>query len=102
MTKPSSTVYVRMDPILKETAEDILSKLGISSSSAVQMFYRQIVLNRGIPFDLRLPDGRPTAIGGMTRPELDAQLQKGIDSLNNGPLFTADDIDHELSRDFGI
>ena len=43
----SSALYVRMDPTLKESAEEILSQLGISSSSAVQMFYRQIVLHRG-------------------------------------------------------
>ena len=35
----SSALYVRMDPTLKESAEEILSQLGISSSSAVQMFY---------------------------------------------------------------
>lgn len=60
----SSAVYVRMDPTLKETAEDILAQLGITSSSAVQMLYRQIILHRGLPFSLTLPDERPIAIGG--------------------------------------
>ena len=77
----SSALYVRMDPTLKESAEEILSQLGISSSSAVQMFYRQIVLHRGLPFHLQLPDNRPVAIGGMSRTELDREIKKGIDSL---------------------
>ena len=41
------------------------------------MFYSKIVLTRGMPFELRLPYPKPTAIGGMTREELDAELEKG-------------------------
>lgn len=63
----TSTVYARIDTEIKENAESILSQLGISPSSAIQMFYSQIVLKRGIPFELRLPSRKPTAIGGMTR-----------------------------------
>lgn len=72
----SSALYVRMDPTLKESAEEILSQLGISSSSAVQMFYHQIVLHRGLPFHLQLPDNRPVAIGGMSRTELDREIKR--------------------------
>ena len=97
----SSALYVRMDPALKESAEEILS-LGISSSSAVQMFYHQIVLHRGLPFQLQLPNNRPVAIGGMSYTELDREIKKGIDSLEVGPLCSADDVDQELARDFGI
>ncbi len=46
----TATVYVRMDKSLKENAEEILSKLGITPSGAVQMLYSQIVLRQGIPF----------------------------------------------------
>ena len=97
----SSALDVRMDPTLKESAEEILSQLGISSSSAVQMFYHQIVLHRGLPFHLQLPDNRPVAIGGMSRTELDREIKKGIDSLEAGPLYSADDVDQELAKDFG-
>ena len=51
----TSTVYARIDTEIKENAESILSQLGISPSSAIQMFYSQIVLKRGMPFELRLP-----------------------------------------------
>lgn len=101
MMANSSTVYVRMDTNLKENAEDILSQLGISASSAVQMFYKQIVLHRGIPFDMKLPADKPVAIGGMSRAEFDAELQMGMNALKNGPRFSADDIDQEFAREFG-
>lgn len=66
------------------------------------MLYSQIVLTRGIPFDLRLPYAKPTAIGGMSREQLDAELQKGMDSLKSGKTYTADEVEAELAREFGI
>ncbi len=98
----SSAVYVRMDPALKETAEEILAQLGITSSGAVQMLYKQIILHRGLPFSLTLPDDRPTAIGGMSRTQIDAELNKGMESLQGGARYSADEVDQELAQEFGI
>ena len=85
----TSAVYARIDTGLKNDAEGILSKLGISPSGAIQMLYSQIVLRNGIPFDLKLPYTKPTAIGNMTRKELDAELEAGIASLKTGKVVTA-------------
>ena len=98
----TSAIYARIDSNLKESAENILQQLGISPSSAIQMLYSQIVLTRGLPLDLRLPSRRPTAIGGMSREEVDAELMKGMDSLKSGRAYTADEVDAELKREFGI
>ena len=98
----TTAVYARIDTALKENAERILSQLGISPSSAIQMLYSQIVLTKGIPFELRLPSAKPTAIGGMSREQLDAELLKGVESMKSGKIYTADEVDAELKREFGI
>ena len=98
----TTAVYARIDTGLKENAEEILSQLGISPSSAIQMLYSQIVLTRGLPLDLHLPSSKPVAIGSMNQAELDAELMKGIDSVKSGRTYTADEVDAELSREFGI
>lgn len=98
----TSAVYARIDSGLKESAESILQQLGISPSSAIQMLYSQIVLTRGMPLDLHLPSWKPTAIGGMSREELDAELMKGMESLKSGKVYTADEVDAELAKEFGI
>ena len=98
----TSAIYARIDSNLKESAENILQQLGISPSSAIQMLYSQIVLTRGLPLDLRLPSRTPTAIGGMSREEVDTELMKGMDSLKSGRAYTADEVDAELKREFGI
>lgn len=97
----TSAVYARIDTGLKENAEGILSKLGITPSSAIQMLYSQIVLRQGLPFDLKLPVSRPTAIGGMTRAEIDAELQKVIESLKAGS-YTTDEIDAMMAEEFDL
>ena len=54
MSKTAMT-HVRLTPEVKEEAEAILKELGISVSAATEMFYRQIIANKGLPFDLRVP-----------------------------------------------
>ena len=98
----TTAIYARIDTELKENAEEILSKLGISPSSAIQMLYSQIVLTRGLPLHLYLTSATPTAIGAMTQTELDAELLKGIKSLKSGRTYTADEVDAQLSKEFGI
>lgn len=41
---------------IKEQAEQVLDQLGIPMSDAVSMFLRQVVLQRGIPFEIKLPE----------------------------------------------
>ena len=98
----TSAIYARIDTNLKNSAEGILSQLGISPSSAIQMFYSQIVLKKGMPFDLRLPSSKPSDVSAMTREQLDAELQKGVDSIKAGKVYSADEVDATLAKEFGI
>lgn len=98
----TTAVYARIDSELKKDAENILSQLGITPTSAIQMLYSQIVLTRGLPLDLHIPSAKPTAIGDMNRVELDVELSKGLESLKTGKTYTVDDVDEVLSKDFKI
>lgn len=98
----TTAVYARIDTDLKENAESILSQLGISPSSAIQMLYSQIVLRGGMPFDLRLPSKKPVAAGAMTEAQLDAELTKGMASIESDRAYTADEVDEEMHKRYGI
>lgn len=54
MTK-SSTMSIRIDPEIKIEADAVLSYLGMTTSEAVTIFLRQVVLNNGIPFLVKAP-----------------------------------------------
>ena len=98
----TSPVYARIDTSLKENAESILAKLGITPTGAIQMLYSQIVLHNGIPFDVRIPTPKPVAAGALSRAELDAELMKGVESLKAGKGYSADEVDAMLQKEFGI
>ena len=51
---------------------------------------------------LRLPAPQPVAAGALSRAEMDAELKKGMESVKSGKLYTADEIDAELAKEFGI
>lgn len=52
----SAMIRARIDPILKDEVEAILQELGLSTSQAILLFYQQIRLSRGLPFEVRLPN----------------------------------------------
>ena len=52
----SAIISARVRPELKEDAEAILARLGITATQAITMFYEQIRMNKGIPFDLKIPE----------------------------------------------
>jgi DNA-damage-inducible protein J len=52
----SGMIRARVLPELKAEAESILDQIGLSPSDAIRMFYKQVVLSRGLPFEARLPN----------------------------------------------
>jgi DNA-damage-inducible protein J len=52
----TATIQVRIEPKLKSDVEKILDKMGISASQAISMFYSSIKLNKGIPFEMKVPN----------------------------------------------
>ena len=52
----SAMIRARVDPQLKDEVEDLFAQLGLSTTEAITLFYRQVKLNRGLPFDVRIPN----------------------------------------------
>ena len=52
----TATVRARLQPDLKEQAEGILERVGLTTTEAITLFYRQVVLHRGLPFAVRVPN----------------------------------------------
>jgi addiction module RelB/DinJ family antitoxin len=50
----TAVTHVRLTPEIKKQAENILRELGFSISAAHELFYRQIIVNQGFPFELRI------------------------------------------------
>lgn len=89
----TATLNLRVNPAVKEQAEGILSKLGLSVSAAVDIYLRQISLTGGIPFAVTLPKA-PDSVNAdlMTDTELHDKLQKGYNDCKTGNVFDAADV----------
>lgn len=51
----SATVRARLEPELKDRAESVFQRLGLNATQAITMFYRQVELRGGLPFDVVVP-----------------------------------------------
>lgn len=98
----SANLYARIEPDLKEQAEGILSALGIPASNAITMFYKQIVLQKGLPFEVKIPTRMPLDIRTLTEEQLDEELEKGYADIAAGRTKSAKAVFENIRRDYGV
>lgn len=98
----TANVFARVEPEIKEQAEQVLDRLGIPMSNAVGMFLRQVVLQRGIPFEMKLSQTTPLNYDSLTREQFDAEMEKGMADVKAGRVYSTDTIEAEMKRDFGV
>ena len=67
-------ITARVEPKLKASAGKVLHKVGVSTSDAITMFLRQVVLQGGLPFEVRVPN---------------AETKRAIEELESGGGVTA-------------
>lgn len=94
----TANIFARVESELKEQAEGVLDQLGIPTSNAVGMFLRQIVLQRGIPFEMKLSKTEPLAYGSLTKEQFDKEIEKGMSDVKAGKVYSADSIEAEMKR----
>ncbi len=97
----TSNVFIRIEPEIKEEAENILNQLGIPMSNAVGMFLRQVVLQRGIPFEMKLPKNLPN-IDIMTDEQLNSELEKGYSDYMEGKTIPVKKAFEDIRKERGI
>ena len=98
----SANLYVRIEPEIKEQAEKILSTLGIPTSNAINIFYKQIILQRGLPFEVKIPDSVPIDISMLGGEELHAELEKGYADVKAGRIKDAKTAFEDICRKYGL
>lgn len=98
----TSNVFACVELEIKEQAEQVLERLGISMSNAVGMFLRQVALQRGIPFEARLSQEAPAAYGSLTKEQFDSEIEKGMLDIREGRVYSVDTVEAETKREFGI
>lgn len=98
----TANIFVRVEPEIKEQAEKVLEQLGIPMSNAIGLFLRQVVFQRGIPFDIKLPQNKPLSVEELSETGFNAEIEKGMDDLKSGKVVPAEEVSDRMSKDYGI
>jgi DNA-damage-inducible protein J len=75
-TKNSEQLQIRIDQKTKREAKAILDQLGLDMSTAVKMFFKQIINTKNIPFELRDENG-------LTFKKAEALRESIVDTKNS-------------------
>ena len=86
----TTTMNLRVNPVVKQEAEDVLKQLGVPMATAVDMFLRQIALTGSIPFAIALPTA-PDSVNAdkMTAQQLRSAIQAGLEDAEAGSVQDA-------------
>jgi len=73
----TAVISTRIDPELKRNAEQIFRELGLTTSQAIALFYKQVDLQRGLPFSVKVPNE-------VTKKALeDARTRRNLESFDD-------------------
>ena len=98
----TDTINVRIEPEIKKQAEEILAKLGIPVSTAINMYYRQIVEKNGIPMEVKLTRPNLPIVEDMSEEDLLEELAKGYRDIENGKTVPANEVFEDLYRKYNL
>ncbi len=87
------TLNLRVNPAVKKSAEEILSRLGLSMSTAIDIYLRQISLTGSIPFPISLPMAPPELnMDLMSKEEIIEKLNRGYEDIEKGNYREAKEV----------
>ena len=98
----TASIYARVKPNVKSEAESILEELGLSMSNAVELFLNQVVIQRGLPFDVKLSPKRPLVMSELSQEEFDSAIANGIEDIDNGRVYSSEEVRERMRNKYGI
>lgn len=97
MAIKSANVIARVDPKVKKEAEQIMSDLGLPVSTVINALYRQIIINKAIPFELKK---EPIFADELTDEELANLLLERLEEYKREGGIPAEEVFERLNQRF--
>ncbi len=100
MATKTANVTARVEPEIKQKTESIMGQFGISASSAINMFYRQIILTNSISLPISMSSA-PIARDEMDEDAFNAYMQRGYNAAIAGLSLPATDVFKQFNKCHG-
>ncbi len=78
----TNTLHIRVEPNVKERAEETLKDLGLSITDAINVFLNQVILHDGIPFEIKKPRYNKETLQALEDVKNKRNLSKAFDSVD--------------------
>ncbi len=98
MASKTANVMARVEPQVKEQAEEIMDMLGIPVSVVINTLYKQIIMTRSIPFSLSVPKV-PVARDELDGAAFSAMMECGLKEAKADQSRLASDVFADLKRE---
>lgn len=98
MATKTANVMARVEPSVKEQAEEIMDMLGIPVSVVINTLYKQIIMTRSIPFSLSVPTA-PVARDELDDAAFRAMMERGLKEAKVDQSRLASDVFADLKRE---
>lgn len=98
MASKTANVMARVEPQVKEQAEEIMDMLGIPVSVVINTLYKQIIMTRSIPFSLSVPKV-PIARDELDDAAFSAMMERGLKEAKADQSHLASDVFADLKRE---
>ena len=98
MAAKTANVMARVEPSVKEQAEEIMEMLGIPVSVVINTLYKQIIMTRSIPFSLSVPPV-PIARDEMDEAAFHAMMERGLNEAKADKSRAVSDVFADLKRE---
>ena len=92
----TTDIHIRVDAEVKEETEKILKEIGITVSDLVNMTFRRTIMERGVPFEMRLAEV-PRNMRIETKEDLVRLINESIDN-DTGVRYSVDEVRAHLNE----
>ena len=100
--KADSSLTIRVNSEVKREAQKIFSDLGLDTTTAFNIFLRQVIVCRGLPFEVRLPAHKPVDVATLSEEAFHEVLERGYADIEDGRVQNVKNAFADLKREFDL
>ena len=100
--KADSSLTIRVNSEVKREAQKIFSDLGLDTTTAFNIFLRQVIVCRGLPFEVRLPAHKPVDVTTLSEEAFHEVLERGYADMEDGRVQNVKNAFADLKIEFDL
>lgn len=102
MTSKTATILTRTEPEVKKAADTLFSRLGITTSGAINLFLRQAIKEHGIPFKITVLKPSIPDVSELDREKIAQLLLESEEDIKAGRVEPLEDVISDLEGKYGF